>query len=147
MALTDVLLSDSEVREVLKTYFNLDARIYKLPGDVDLNYRVELDSIPRYVLKVSRNDDHAEAIEYQVALFEHLRSWRSELNLPCFVRSINDKAVEIYKAGDQTVRLVRLLEWVPRTLVNSPLCRSAKVDSKLRSSPNTKFRPTEPVRR
>ncbi|NNF82012.1 MAG: aminotransferase class III-fold pyridoxal phosphate-dependent enzyme [Flavobacteriaceae bacterium] len=112
MALTDVMLPDSEVLEILREHFNINAQISRLPGDVDLNYRIEQDGVPKYVLKISRDDKNEDAIFYQAELLNHLVSLNSGLTIPAFVHSTNDNLVVRYKADDGSIRLIRLLHWI-----------------------------------
>ncbi len=119
MALPEVLLPDSEVQHILKSKYGLEGKISILPGDADLNYRIEQNGRPTYVLKISRDDKIRDDITFQVSLLNHLRSKHLKLQLPEFVPSWNSKPFEEYTAEDGSLKLIRLLKWVDGRLWSS----------------------------
>ncbi|MBT8288741.1 MAG: aminotransferase class III-fold pyridoxal phosphate-dependent enzyme [Flavobacteriaceae bacterium] len=112
MAIPRISPSDSEIQDILRTYYNIDGDISRLDGDVDLNFRIEVNGKPKYILKVSRDERDAEAIGLQADLLNHLKQKRTDFSGPEIVISQNNKQVERYKSEDGSIRLVRMLKWI-----------------------------------
>ncbi|NNK87090.1 MAG: phosphotransferase, partial [Flavobacteriaceae bacterium] len=108
-------ISETQAREILRSYYSLDGELSVLPGDSDLNFRVDQNGNPQYVLKISRDDSGYDNIRFQTELLDHLNN-NSQIKCPKFVASSNGKVIEIFKDDVGKERLVRLLEWMPGRL-------------------------------
>ena len=52
---------------LLKTNYNIEGFLTELPGEVDLNYKVETNH-SKYVFKISKSLDNFEFLDFQNAL-------------------------------------------------------------------------------
>jgi 4-aminobutyrate aminotransferase-like enzyme/Ser/Thr protein kinase RdoA (MazF antagonist) len=89
--------------------------VVELPSERDRNFRLSHDGVPRYVLKVAGPDETRALLAAQNAAMFHLATRLEGLAVPLPERA-PDGAL-IAEAGDAsgTLRLVRLLTWLPGT--------------------------------
>ena len=56
----------------LKTHWGIEARLSKLPGELDQNFLVQEKNGAKYILKIMRNDCPDWLIKAQIEVIEHL---------------------------------------------------------------------------
>ncbi|MBO6893090.1 MAG: aminotransferase class III-fold pyridoxal phosphate-dependent enzyme [Roseibium sp.] len=110
---SQVETGDSSVREleqILSDCFGLQGSLIELPGEHDLNYRVETELQGACLLKLHVPGDEA-VLDMQMAVLEHLAGVAPDLPIS---RSIADKAgdlaTDVVFRGPRTVRLLTWLE-------------------------------------
>ncbi|MEO0468274.1 MAG: aminotransferase class III-fold pyridoxal phosphate-dependent enzyme [Bacteroidota bacterium] len=96
---------------LIAKHYQLTGNLTALPGEFDLNFRLQSDSGEQYICKFSPPDAEPEHLSFQLAILEHLAQKELEIALPQVIRSTTDErmvAVEI----DRETRWLRVLTWV-----------------------------------
>jgi 4-aminobutyrate aminotransferase-like enzyme/Ser/Thr protein kinase RdoA (MazF antagonist) len=92
----------------LERHWDITARMHRLDGEYDLNFRAKGPEGNDHILKVMRPGCPPELIDMQIAALEHLAAMAPDLPLPRVVRSTGGATfVEIEDAGG-----ARRLAWV-----------------------------------
>ncbi|MEZ4972631.1 MAG: aminotransferase class III-fold pyridoxal phosphate-dependent enzyme [Cyclobacteriaceae bacterium] len=99
-----------DVSQLIKTHFNLHGKLTPLPGEIDLNYRLETGD-GQFTFKIANSNEKLDNLEFQNALMKHLDAAGLGLDIPKVVNSITGKPILTIKEGDRT-RFIRLLTWV-----------------------------------
>lgn len=113
-----LMLSQEEVKRLLKKEYGIVGEPEILPGEVDFNYHI-LSLKSNYVLKISRPNTPIEHYEYQNEILKFINSKNPSLKIPEII--LNKKKSEISKYTDSygINRIVRLLSWVDGRLYSS----------------------------
>ncbi|MBB4062907.1 aminotransferase class III-fold pyridoxal phosphate-dependent enzyme [Gellertiella hungarica] len=76
--MTDMIAGEAALAALLTDLYGLKGRLVPLPGEHDLNFRVEAEDGRRYLLKLHAAGDE-ESLAMQVAVLEHLHRAAPEL--------------------------------------------------------------------
>ena len=96
-----------EASYLLKTYYNIEGFLTELPGEVDLNYKVET-SHNNYVFKISKSLYELEFLDFQNELLFYLNGNKS----PKVINDINGSSKVIVKYKNEKKLCLRLLTWI-----------------------------------
>ncbi|MEO1625869.1 MAG: aminotransferase class III-fold pyridoxal phosphate-dependent enzyme [Bacteroidota bacterium] len=106
----------SQAADLLEQHFGMTGQLHPLPGELDLNYRLDGEEGRFYAFKISRPDSDLASFQFQTALLQHLRRKQLPLQLPYPVAGRNGQH-EVCLEGAEEARVLRLLEWVPGQLL------------------------------
>ena len=98
--------------QLLKDQYGLDVTAEKLPGELDLNFKITAFGGDQYILKVANAAEQIDNLRLQHAAMEHLR--QNGFGLTTSVPVKNRSGEDIFSVSDLfgQIRLVRLLTWV-----------------------------------
>ena len=96
-----------EASHLLKINYNIKGVLTELPGEVDLNYKVETNHNV-YVFKITKNLEDVEFIDFQNQLLSHLNGQNS----PKVINDINGSHNVILKSKNGEKTCLRLLTWI-----------------------------------
>ncbi len=112
----DFILSEDQAEDVLLRNYNISGKAFKIEGEIDLNYRVELDGEPKYLLKISRSEKSADQKHFLVDILNYLVSKNLDLELTEPISGNDDHFITDYSDEYGNLRHVLLLKWVPGRL-------------------------------
>ena len=109
---TDLKLGPTEAEHIIFQLYGKRGRATSLQGEIDFNFRIELEGGGTCVLKVSPPGAHLPSLDFQQKLLKYLEHKNPEMSNPRVIDDCNNQSISIYidKKGRQ--RLVRLLSWV-----------------------------------
>ncbi|WGK64546.1 aminotransferase class III-fold pyridoxal phosphate-dependent enzyme [Croceiramulus getboli] len=100
-----------EIEALAENHFGISGKASELPGDTDLNFKIETVSSTRYLLKLTRQAAKGEELDFQRALLETLTDSFS-FHLPKLIRTSNNEVGCDVMVNDNSYYL-RMLTWVP----------------------------------
>jgi Ser/Thr protein kinase RdoA (MazF antagonist) len=71
----------------LKTHWGIQAKLSKLPGELDQNFLAQTKNGAKYILKIMRNNCPVWLIKAQVEAIEHLHNKDPLLKVPKVLKS------------------------------------------------------------
>jgi len=104
-------ISSEKASEIAKDLFGIAAKVIRLPGDVDENFRLEASNGTCYILKISQPEQELTFLDFQNEILKHFEEKEIDLQLPQVVPGKNGllkSELEIQGA----LRWVRVLTWV-----------------------------------
>lgn len=112
MDYNQIKISTQQAEEILLELFNIKGTATSLPGEVDFNFRINVENNEGYILKISRPEEDFKYLDFQQKLLQHANNSSENLVIP---KVINDnKGNTISETTDNfgKTRKVRLLTWI-----------------------------------
>jgi len=109
----DTALDVSVARDALSRHWGLQGDLEVLPGEYDQNYRVWVDGVATYVLKVMRPDCSEAFVDLQCRALESVRASDPTLPVPVVVPSVEGRAFACVQRPTGRVRLLWLITLLP----------------------------------
>jgi 4-aminobutyrate aminotransferase-like enzyme/Ser/Thr protein kinase RdoA (MazF antagonist) len=109
-------LSEKQAEHILFKCYSISGAASKLAGEIDFNYRIEINSKPSYILKISNQNADLNYLDFQDQLLNFLQNSQIDNNSPRLIKDQNGNAVSNYKDESGTRFYVRLLTWIPGRL-------------------------------
>jgi len=100
-----------QVRDFLKTEYRLEATISNLPGDTDVNFKVEAGDGRCFILKVITSEETPSFLDFQSDVIAHCQSKNLDVNLPFSIKNTKGDLISTINYNG-TNRPARLLSWV-----------------------------------
>jgi len=119
MSYSNLKISIQQAEDILFKLFNIKGRASKLPGEVDFNFRIKVDNLEGYILKISRPNENESHLDFQQKLLKYVEINGQNLIAPKVISDIEGNTVSriIDDFGNQ--RNVRLLSWVPGRVLST----------------------------
>ena len=114
-----LVLSTKKVEKIVKMEYGIEGSASKLPGAIDINYKISTKDSQDYILKISRPDITSDYLDFQIKILKFINSKKKNLLIPNII--LNKKKKEISKIEDDygAKRTARLLTWIPGRLWSS----------------------------
>jgi 4-aminobutyrate aminotransferase-like enzyme/Ser/Thr protein kinase RdoA (MazF antagonist) len=106
-------LTAIEASAILEKFWSLPATLEPLPGERDLNFRINTAERKSFVLKLTAAE-YAEAVELELAALLHVAARNPELPVPRVVPTHEGELFATWEDGEART-LARLLTWLPGT--------------------------------
>jgi 4-aminobutyrate aminotransferase-like enzyme/Ser/Thr protein kinase RdoA (MazF antagonist) len=106
-----------DARAIGRRYYGIDQGGEPLPSERDQNFVLEDARHRRYVVKISNTEDDPQVIDLQNAALAHLAAGAPELELPRVQHSADGASVVSVADSQGRLHLVRLLTWVPGSVL------------------------------
>jgi 4-aminobutyrate aminotransferase-like enzyme/Ser/Thr protein kinase RdoA (MazF antagonist) len=100
------------VSSFLKSKYDISPEIRPLDGHVDKNYLLYINSVPEYVLKLSRDLTDKPILKAQNLIFDQLGSL-ARYDFPQIITGLDGKSIYLYTDGEGDQYLARLLKYLP----------------------------------
>ncbi len=107
------LISQDHLDQLLKEHYGLRGQLQLIAGEFDLNYLLTTHDHQRYLLKISREGETAEYIDFQAAVMEHLSSFDFPFALPEVIKTVNGSIKLTQPTNQGTAVHIRLQSWLP----------------------------------
>lgn len=117
----------TEWQNALRTHWGIDAALFKLPGEYDLNFMAETSDGDSFVLKVMRPDCHPGLVALQIAALRHIAERAPDLPFPAIIPTLSGDPMIAHEASNGETRLLWLLERLPGRTFAEALPKTAKI--------------------
>ncbi len=104
-----------QIQSILKDQYHLQGLLTNLPGDEDLNFKLDGPDNQRFTVKLMRSSCPEDLIELQTAVLKHLEPKGLEVQLPAVIDT-SDKRPYLKVNIDQEERIFWVLTWCPGNL-------------------------------
>ncbi|MEL6719933.1 MAG: phosphotransferase, partial [Bacteroidota bacterium] len=115
--------STQQIAAYLSTYYDIEAEITLLAGEVDYNYYLEVSRKEKYLLKISRTNTPLQSIDFQTKILLHLEKQTLPFSIPSVVKTKEGKEWTVIAQG----QYLRLQTWVEGNMLNDWKRRSPKL--------------------
>lgn len=103
----------NDIEHLARTLYGLEASATQLPGEIDLNFRLEERSGKSYTFKIAHPGASIENLDMQNAAIGHLAAQGTGLDVPVVLPDRTGAEIVHIRDQNGSTRYVRLLEWVP----------------------------------
>lgn len=100
------------IASLLLEHYRLEVSVRPLPGEIDLNFRVETPSGGTYTFKIANPAERLENLELQNAVMQRLAAAGLGLEVPRVIPTAQGEPIAAITAPDQSRRFIRLLTWI-----------------------------------
>ncbi|MGK0315333.1 MAG: 4-aminobutyrate aminotransferase-like enzyme/Ser/Thr protein kinase RdoA (MazF antagonist) [Saprospiraceae bacterium] len=112
-----ILDAMTDIENILLDNYNIIARVKRLAGEVDYNYKVDSDE-NTYLLKVCKPDVLEQEVQFQVALLDHLKNKDLSFEVPRIIGAVDGKKYFFKKINEER-HIVRLHSWVSGVMLDN----------------------------
>jgi hydroxylysine kinase len=115
----DLPLALTDVAALVHQHYGLRGKVKQLSGEVDLNFRFEASDQVPLVIKLSRPDESADVLDFQIAVLHHLAG--SDVAVPAVWPMRNRQSLDLVTMPNGETRFMRALRYQHGTpLVHLP---------------------------
>jgi len=100
-----------------REWYGLQATVLPLPSEHDQNFHLKTEDGREFVLKVANAAAQRETLDLQNKALEHLAAQAPALKLPRVCATTDGKTIAVINSSDDATFFLRLLTWVPGTLL------------------------------
>lgn len=112
-------MQESKIADILRDYYHKKGAIKSLPGEIDLNYRLQTEEGVQYILKIASPTRSREVLDLENQLMIHLSSKQPGFELPQPVPTKRGELIGTFRSASGEERFFRLLTWIEgEVLVN-----------------------------
>lgn len=101
-----------QAESLTQELFNINGKASALPGYIDFNFRVKVDSGEGFILKISRPDENQEYIDFQQQMLQHVAQNGNGLIAPKVITDTKGSRISSFIDAYGNPRMARLLTWV-----------------------------------
>jgi 4-aminobutyrate aminotransferase-like enzyme/Ser/Thr protein kinase RdoA (MazF antagonist) len=101
----------SDIELLVKENYDIKGRAFPLPGELDLNYRIQA-SDQEYIFKIANRTEERRNLELQDSVINHLAINGFDLEVSRLIRAKNEAEIISVTESDGSERMARLLTWV-----------------------------------
>jgi 4-aminobutyrate aminotransferase-like enzyme/Ser/Thr protein kinase RdoA (MazF antagonist) len=109
-------LAPADAAAVLRHLYGLGGKAQELAGELDQNFLMTVGD-RGYVLKIYRTDAERDVLDLQDAALRHVLARDGSMAVPRPIADREGATISTITAPDGTIRFVRLLDWLPGTLM------------------------------
>jgi 4-aminobutyrate aminotransferase-like enzyme/Ser/Thr protein kinase RdoA (MazF antagonist) len=109
----NLLLSLPRAEKLAEQVFGVSGKATLLPGEIDINYKIDVSASHAYILKASRPEADEVYLDFQYQLVAFAGRHDGPYALPRHIPSLKGAAVERFKDDQGRERFVRLLNFIP----------------------------------
>lgn len=100
------------IQSVASGLYGLEVNVFPLPGEIDLNFRVETEDGSTFTLKMAHEGESEAHLDLQNCLIERLAAADTGLLSPEVVPDLSGRLIAPVTLPDGSSRFVRLLRWI-----------------------------------
>jgi len=97
-----------EATQLLKTHFGIQGKLTALPGEIDLNFKVDTVQGASFVLKIAPPQVPLSYLDFQQKLLAHLKQY----NAPKLIKDKKGRALVAFQDKNGIQYRMRLLTWI-----------------------------------
>ena len=109
-------LSNEQAAALCFDHFHITGKISNLPGELDHNFKIEIDNTTSYILKINRPDTDPSYLDFQEKLLLHIQAKKPAIIFPEIIITSDGKYSFSFIDEAKQERRVRLLKWIPGRL-------------------------------
>lgn len=113
MDYTQINIEPKVAEKIVSDLYQLHGIATKLPGEIDFNFRINVEGENGYLLKISRPDEDLSYLDFQVKLMQYVAENATELISPEIIPDNSGTTISEITDAHGNLRKVRLLTWIP----------------------------------
>ena len=98
-------------------WYGLQTAVRPLPSERDQNFHLKTEDGREFVLKIANAAEQRETLDLQHKALEHLAAQAPALSLPRVCATTDGKTIATINSNGEATFFLRLLTWVPGTLL------------------------------
>jgi len=107
------LIESARAESILFEHYGLQGKASPLPGEYDMNFRIDIEGKDQYILKIARPDTDTETLDFQQKLLIHLEQSHTGITAPVVIPDKMGNFLSSFKDNFNRHRPLRLLSWIP----------------------------------
>ena len=119
LAYNEILIQTNLAENICTDLYQLKGTAVPLPGEMDFNFKIAVDKVDRYILKISRPYAIFEELEFQQSLLQHLEYSNETIIVPRVIKDKTGESISEIKDSFGRQRYVRLLSWIPGSIYST----------------------------
>ena len=119
LAYNEILIQTNLAEKIYADLYQFKGTAVPLPGEMDFNFKIVVDKVDRYILKISRPHAIFEELEFQQSLLQHLENSNETIIAPRVIKDKNGASISEIKDPFGRQRYVRLLSWIPGSIYSA----------------------------
>ncbi|MDD3722214.1 MAG: aminotransferase class III-fold pyridoxal phosphate-dependent enzyme [Lutibacter sp.] len=112
MMYNNLKISTEQAEKILLELFNIKGIATQLPGEIDLNFKVETAHEAKNILKISRPDEDETFLDFQQQLLQYVEVNGEKLIAPKIIKDKTRNIISEITDEFGKQRKVRLLTWI-----------------------------------
>ena len=112
MNYNQIKISIQQAEEILLNLYNIKGKASILPGELDFNFRIKVDTSEGFILKISRPNEDGNYLDFQQQLLQYVEKNGQNLIAPKVIKDLKGNAISSITDTYGNQRKVRLLTWV-----------------------------------
>ena len=112
------LINHNKLLSFIEEQYQIQASLYPLAGEVDLNLKLVTEQGEAFVVKVYAPDRDLEFLNFQERLLTHLESKELNFDVPQVIKTHTGESTSNFIDENQQQRSVRVLSWISGRLWN-----------------------------
>ncbi len=111
-------ISVQQATEIVLQLYNIKGVAYQLPGELDFNFRIEVENSEGFILKISRPNENENYLDFLQKLLQFIETNNENLITPKVIKDIQGNTISEIKDDFGNIRKVRLLTWITGRIWN-----------------------------
>ena len=107
-----IKIDTKQAESILFELYNINGKASSLPGYVDFNFRIKVESSEGFILKISRPEENKKYLDFQQNLLQSIEASDEDLIAPKIIIDRNGNSISEIKDAFGKQRYVRMLTWV-----------------------------------
>ncbi|MGB5553639.1 MAG: aminotransferase class III-fold pyridoxal phosphate-dependent enzyme [Flavobacteriaceae bacterium] len=112
-------ITADQAEAIALAQYGVKGKATQLPGEIDLNFRINVDDAEGFILKLSRPNENDEYLDFQLALLGHVAKNSPDLIAPKVIPDVKGNTLTEITDTYGRNRKVRLLTWISGRLWSS----------------------------
>ncbi|MGK0414159.1 MAG: Ser/Thr protein kinase RdoA (MazF antagonist)/murein DD-endopeptidase MepM, partial [Polaribacter sp.] len=100
-----------KAEKILLELYHIEGNAFKLPGEIDLNFKIKVGEKTTHILKISKHSSDEE-LDFQQSILQYLHKKDESSNTPKVVLDKNKNSISKLILDDESTLKVRLLSWI-----------------------------------
>jgi len=113
LAYNEMMIEADLAEKICADQYQILGKASMLPGEIDFNFKINVNGVDRYILKISRPDAKVEELEFQQKLLQHLELSKESVLAPQVIKDQSGLSISQVTDSFGRKRFVRLLSWIP----------------------------------
>ena len=114
-----IQISNEQAAALCFEHYQITGKISNLPGELDHNFKIEIDEKTSYVLKINRPNTDPSYLDFQEKLLLHILDKKPAILFPEIIKTSDGQCSFHFIDEAKQERRVRLLKWIPGRLWSS----------------------------
>ena len=112
-------MTTKQAEKILFETYNIVGKASLLPGEIDTNFKIQIDGKNTYILKISPENSDAHELDFQQSIIAFLVAKNTAVIAPKIVLDTNQKTISTIYLDAKTTLKVRLLTWIDGSVWSS----------------------------
>ena len=121
-----LVISEKRASQIVSQIYGFDCEASKLPGDIDLNFKITTKEDKCFILKITDVEGSDGFLDFQTKILAHISSKNLEIQVPKAVADKNGNLVNTIDSETGSIKL-RMLSWIDGRLWNKVNPKSSEL--------------------